>query len=193
MDSSQARNDLESVATIVRTADRSLNVQPWIFVIWGLFGATVNALQQARSSGIAVPADPIIQLPLLLAAITATVVVSLRSAGKETLIDRHAGVVFSVVFGVLLIANFSAQHRVVPYEGMALFWSFGLAMAVLIVGVEASRPLLLGGVALTAASVAACLVPGWFSGLLAAGWLAGLVAPGLALAWRRSDGRAASL
>jgi hypothetical protein len=130
---------------------------------------------------------------LLLAAITATVVVSLRSAGKETLIDRHAGVVFSVVFGVLLIANFSAQHRVVPYEGMALFWSFGLAMAVLIVGIEASRPLLLGGVALTAASVAACLVPGWFSGLLAAGWLAGLVAPGLALAWRRSDGRAASL
>jgi len=192
MDSSQARDHLESVATILRTADRSLNVQPWIFVIWGLFGATVNALQQARQSGVAVAGDSTIQLPLLLAAIAATVVVSLRSAGRETLIDRHAGVVFSVVFGVLLIANFSAQHRVVPYEGMALFWSFGLAMALLIVGIEASRPLVLGGIALVAASVAACLVPEWFSGLLAAGWLAGLVAPGLALARRRFDGRAAA-
>lgn len=190
MDSSQARDHLESVATIVRTADRSLNVQPWIFVIWGLFGAAVNALQQARSAGVVVPADSTVQIPLLLAAIAATVIVSLRSAGKETLIDRHAGIVFSVVFGVLLIASFTAQHRVVPYEGMALFWSFGLAMAALIVGIEASRPLALGGLALIAASVAASLIPDWFSGLLAAGWLAGLVAPGLALAWRRADGRA---
>ncbi len=194
MDATQARDQLDSVATILRTADRSLHVQPWIFVVWGLFGALVNALQQARASGIALPGDATIQLPMLLAAIAATVWMSLRSANRrETMIDRHAGVVFSVVFAVLLIANFAAQHRVVPYEGMALFWSFGLAMALLIVGFEASRPLLAGGVALVAASVAACWAPGWFNGLLAAGWLAGMVAPGLALAWRRSDGRAASL
>lgn len=193
MNASQARDHLESVATIVQTADRSLNVQPWILVIWGLFGSTVNALQQTRVSGAAVPADAVVQLPLLLAAIAATVLLSWRAAGRETLVDRHAGIVFSVVFGVLLVANLTAQHRVVPYEGMALFWSFGIAMALLIVGLEASRPLALGGVALVAASVAACLVPAWFSGLLAAGWFAGLVAPGIALAWRRAHGRTAAL
>lgn len=189
MDSSQAREHLDSVATIVRTADRSLNVQPWIFVIWGLFATLINGAQQARAAGVAVPGDAWFQLPLLLAAIGATVWLSVRAeSGKETLVDRHTGIVFSVVFAVLLVANFAAQHRVVPYEGMALFWSFGFAMALLIVGFEASRTLLAGGVALLAAGVAACFAPQWFSGVLAAGWLAGMVLPGIALALRGSDG-----
>lgn len=187
MDSTQARDHLDSVATILRTADRSLHVQPWIFVVWGLFAAAVNAVNQARLAGVALLGDAAIQLPMLLVAIAATVWLSVRAAnGRETLMDRHAGVVFSVVFAVLLVANFAAQHRVVPYEGMALFWSFGFAMALLIVGIEASRALLVGGLALVAAGVAACFVPSWLSGLLAAGWLAGMVAPGIVLAWRRS-------
>jgi hypothetical protein len=188
MDSARARDHLDSVATIVRTADRSLNIRPWVFVIWGLYGAILHALQQARVAGVALPADSTIQLPMMVVAIVATVLVSRRPGRRETLIDHHAGVVFSVVLGVLLIASFSAQHRVIPYEGIALFWSFGLAMAALIVGLEASRPLLLGGAVLVVASVAACLVPDWFSGLLAAGWLAGLAAPGFVLAWRGRDG-----
>ena len=93
-----------------------------------------------------------------------------------------------MVFGVLLFANLTAQHVSIPYQAMALFWSFGLAMAMLIVGIEASRPLLLGGLALVAASAIAGWVPGWFHGVLAAGWTAGLIAPGLVLAWRRRDG-----
>lgn len=189
MDSSQARDHLDSVATILRTADRSLHVQPWIFVVWGLFAAAINALNQARLAGIGLPGDAAIQIAMILAAIAATVWLSVRTArGRETLMDRYAGVVFSVVLAVLLVANLAAQHRVVPYEGMALFWSFGLAMALLIVGIEASRTVLLGGLALIAASVAACFVPGWLNGLLAVGWLAGMVAPGLVLAWRRPGG-----
>jgi hypothetical protein len=188
MDSSQARDHLDSVATILRTADRSLNVQPWVFVIWGLFATLLNGLQQAHSAGAALPADSAVQLPMLLIAIVATVLVTLRDGGRETLIDRHAGIVFSVVVAVLLIASFTAQHRVIPYAAMGLFWSFGFAMALLIVGFEASRILAAGGLVLVAASVIACFVPAWFNGVLAAGWLAGLVVPGLLLAWRRSDG-----
>ena len=193
MDASQAREQLDSVATIVRTADRRLHVQPWIFVVWGLFAALINAARQARLAGVAVPGDAYLQPLLLVLAIGATVWLSVRTeGGRETLMDRHAGIVFSVVLAVLLIANLTAQHRVVPYEGMALFWSFGLAMALLIAGLEASRTLLAGGVALVAAGVAACFTPEWFSGVLAAGWFAGLVVPGIVLAVRDSNGRAAA-
>lgn len=193
MEPSQARDHLDSVATILRTADRSLHTPPWVFVIWGLFGALVNAVHQARAAGVALPADGTIQLPLIVLGIVATVLVSLRSSSRETLVDRHAGAVFAIVLAVLLIASLSAQHRVIPTEGIALFWSFGLAMAALIVGLEASRPLAWGGVALVAASVAACWLDGWFSGLLAAGWLAGFVIPGIVLVLRERDGRAAAL
>lgn len=188
MDTIQARDHLDSVATIVRTADRSLHVPPWVFVVWGLFATTINALKQARDSGVAIPGDSMIQLPLLLLAAGATVWLSWRSSDqRETLIDRHTGVVFSVVFAVLLIANLTLQHRMVPYEAMAVFWSLGFAIALLIVGFEASRPLLFGGVALLAAAVATAWAPGWFNGLLAAGWFAGMVVPGLVLASTRSD------
>lgn len=193
MEPTQARDHLDSVATIVRTADRSLHTPPWVFVIWGLYGAAVNAVHQARAAGVALPGDPVIQLPLIVAGIVATVLVCLRPARRETLVDRHAGAVFAVVLAVLVVASLAAQHRVIPTEGIALFWVFGLAMAALIVGLEASRPLLFGGVALVAAGVAACWLEGWFSGLLAAGWLAGLVAPGIVLALGRRDGRAAAL
>jgi hypothetical protein len=76
---------------------------------------------------------------------------------------------------------------------MGLFWGAGLSMAMLIVGLQASRPLLGGGIALLAASVAACLVPGWFEGLSALGWVVGLVLPGVILALDKSDGRAAAV
>ena len=193
MEPSQARDHLDSVATILRTADRSLHTPPWVFVIWGSFGALVNAVHQARAAGVALPADGTIQLPLIVLGIVATVLVSLRPAARETLVDRHAGAVFAVVLAVLLVASLSAQHRVIPSEGIALLWLFGLAMAALIVGLEASRPLTWGGGALVAAGVAACWLDAWFSGLLAVGWLAGLVAPGIVLALRERDGRAAAL
>lgn len=193
MEPSQAREHLDSVATILRTADRSLHTPPWMFVIWGLFGAIVNAVHQARAAGVALPADGAIQLPLIVVGIVASVLVSLRPAPRETLVDRHAGVVFAIVLAVLLIVSLSAQHRVISAEGVALFWVFGLAIAALIVGLEASRPLAWGGVALVAAGVAACLLQPWFNGLLAAGWLAGFVVPGIALVLRERDGRAAAV
>lgn len=191
MNSSQARDHLAYVDNILRTADRSLHVSPLIFVVWGLVATIINGVQQARASGVAVPRDSTIQAPMFLLAILVTIWLSLRARGqRETLIDRQAGVVFGVVLLVLAIASFTAQHTVIPSLGIALFWSFGLSMALLIVGIQASRPLLLGGVALIAASVVACFAPGWFSGILALGWMTGMVVPGVNLALRSIDGRA---
>ena len=189
MDTTEARDHLDSVATIVRNADRRLHAPPWVFIIWGLFAVTINALQQARAVGIDLPSDSVLQLPLLLAAIGLTVGLSLRAeTSRETLIDRQTGILFSVVFAVMLVASFTLQHRVVPYEAMGVFWGLGFAIALIVAGLEASRPLLAGGLALLAACIATAWFPGFFNGLLALGWFAGMVLPGLALARNRDDG-----
>ena|SRR6056297_922563 len=189
MDSSEARDHLDSVATIVRNADQSLHVPSWVFIIWGLFGTIINTLQQLRLAGIDLPADSLVQLPLLLVAIGLTVGLSLRAeTGRETLVDRQTGVLFSVVFGVLLLASFTLQHRVVPYEAMGVFWGLGFAIALIVAGLEASRPLLVGGLCLLTATITTSWLPGFLNGLLALGWFAGMVLPGIFLAWKRDDG-----
>lgn len=194
MDSTQARDHLQWVDGIVRVADRHLHLAPATLIAWGLFGMTVNAVQQARSSGLSVPDDQVFHLPLMLLAVGVSVWGARRvPVGRRTLVDSYAGTVFLVIFGVLLIVNLTAQNTVVPPRAMGLFWSVGISMAMLIVGLQTSRPLLGGGVALLAASVAACFVPGWFDGLSALGWVLGLIVPGVVLALDRSDGRTAAL
>ncbi|MDE2880476.1 MAG: hypothetical protein OXP70_01345, partial [Acidobacteriota bacterium] len=71
---------------------------------------------------------------------------------------------------------------------MSLFWAGGMSIALLVVGVQASRPLLMGGTALLAAAAFATLVPAWFHGTLALGWVAGLVVPAIMLWMRRAHG-----
>jgi hypothetical protein len=189
MDASQARDHLEWIDGILRTADRSLHFAPFSLIAWGFFGTTVNALHQASALGLAVPPDQAVHVPLMLVAIAVSVWDAGRTAaGRRTFIDSHASAVFVVVFGVLMLVNLTAQHTILSGRGMALFWSAGFSIALLIVGVQASLPLLLGGAALLVAITLATLVPGWFDGILALGWAAGFIGPGLVLMFRRSDG-----
>ncbi len=194
MDASHAREHLRMVDGILRRADRTLHLPPVTTIAWGLFGTTVNALHQASASGLAVPPDGMLHLPMMFLAIAVSVWEAKRlSADRETLIDQYAGVVFCVVFLVLLLVNVTAQHTVVPVKAMALFWSAGFSMALLIVGIQSSRLLLAGGAALLMASITASLVPGWFYGILALGWALGFVGPGIVLALERSNGRTVSI
>ena len=54
----------------------------------------------------------------------------------------------------MLLASFTLQHRVVPYEAMGVFWGLGFAIALIVAGLEASRPLLAGGLVMLAACIA---------------------------------------
>jgi len=194
MEAAQAREHLQWVDGILRVADRRLHLAPSTLIAWGLFGAIVNAVHQARAAGLAVPADSHFQPPLLLVAIVVSVWGNVRrSGGRQTLLDSHVGTVFSVVFGVILIVNLTAQHTVVPARAMAVFWAAGLSIAMLIVGLQASRVLLAGGLALLGVNVAACFVLAWFDGLQALGWTLGFVVPGIVLALDKSNGRAAAV
>ncbi len=189
MNASEAREQLDSVAAIVRVADRTVSFSPAVFIVWGLVGGVINAIHQARAAGFATPADSVFHLPLIIVAIAATIWIGSRSPGRETLTDRQAGVVFSVIFFVLVIMNIAGQATVVSARSMALFWCSGMSMGLLIVGFQGSRVLAAGGVMLLAAAVAACVLPGWFSGILAAGWMVGMVAPGVAMLLRGTHGR----
>ncbi len=189
MDTKQARHHLDSAATIIRHSDRLLYFPAWVFIVWGLFGTTVNALQQMRVAGFELPSDSAIQLPLLLTAIIISVVMSLREPSRrETLVDEHTGILFAVVFGVLLLASIILQHKVVSYEAIGIFWGLGFSIALIAVGIEASRPLLIGGSLLLLATLSTAWFPGFSDGLLALGWFAGMVLPGIILAWKRVNG-----
>ena len=188
MDKSTARSDLALVDRILRSADRSLNVPPLIFLTWGLYGAIVNGVKQVRAAGFATPSDVSFHLPLMALAVAVTFWVARRhDNGRETQVDSLAGITFGTAFGVILLLNLTAQHRVIPGDAMSLFWTGGMSIALLVVGLQASRPLLLGGIALLAASALAGFIPAWFHGILALGLFAGLVVPAFVL-WNRQRG-----
>ena len=92
---------------------------------------------------------------------------------------------FFVVFAVLLTVNIAAQDTVVPLRAMALFWCAGFSIALLVIGIQASRPLWMGGVIMIAAAVIASLTPAWFDGILALGGRSASSAPASLSPWKR--------
>ena len=184
MNKSKARDDLAVVDRILHAVDRRLSIPPLILVTWGLCAAIINGVHQGRALGIPVPPDASFHVALMLIAIGVTVWAARRhEAERENLVDSQAAITFGVALGVALVLNLTAQDTVIPAKAMALFWSGSISIALLVVGIQASRPLMAGGIALLAASAVAGFMPAWFSGTLALGWLAGLVVPGIVL-WR---------
>lgn len=188
MNKSTAHDDLAVVDRILHVTDRTLHIPPLILVTWGLCAAIINGVHQGRALGFPVPSDASFHVVLMLVAIGITVwTASRHDAERETRVDSQAGITFGVALAVALLLNLTAQHTVIPARAMSLFWSGSISIALLVVGIQASRPLMAGGMALVAASAVAGFVPAWFSGTLAVGWLAGLVVPGIVLWSRRAD------
>ncbi|HYP07485.1 MAG TPA: serine/threonine-protein kinase [Bryobacteraceae bacterium] len=112
-------------------------------------------------------------------------------AGRFSALDRQSWTVFTaitVVVGVLTIVSQLRRETLTP-EVIAIFWNAALAMGMLIVGLQASRLLTAGGLALFVSSAAASFYPRDLYTCLAAGVLAGMVVPGLALAYHGARGR----
>lgn len=194
MDASEARDHLQWVDGILRTADQSLHLPPATLITWGIVAATFNAVHQAAAMGVVVPRDGTFQLPMIVAAIVISLWAAIRTPSqRQTLVDKNAGIVFGVVFIVLVLVNLTTQDRVVPVPAMALFWCIAYSIALLVVGLQSSRPLWVGGLILLLASVTASFVPGWFDGMLALGWVLGFVGPGIVLAWERRNGRTSAV
>jgi hypothetical protein len=105
--------------------------------------------------------------------------------GKFSALDRQSWIVFvaiTVVLGVLSLV--SELRLVITPEAMAIFWNAGLAIGLLIVGVQTSRVLTGGGIALFVSAILANFFPEVEYLCLAVGLLLGLVIPGLVLILR---------
>jgi hypothetical protein len=107
-------------------------------------------------------------------------------AGRFSPLDRQSWIVFSVIttsVGLLTIA--SAIRPLIPPNAIAVFWSAGIAMGLIIVGLQASRVMTAGGVILLASAVAASFFRESVYLCLAIGMLLGMVAPGIVLTLQR--------
>jgi hypothetical protein len=105
--------------------------------------------------------------------------------GKFSALDRQSWIVFVTITVVLGILSLVSELRlVITPEAMAIFWNAGLAVGLLVVGVQASRVLTAGGIALFASAILANFFPEAEYLYLAAGMLLGLVIPGLVLLLR---------
>lgn len=187
MDAIQARDHLQMVDGILNRADRSLHWPPFVTMATGLFGATVNALHQAQAAGWNVPRDPSVHpWLLLLVLVIGFWEGARRAAARQTIVDRHAGIVFGVIACSLFLVNaLTSRMGGASLDVQALFWCAGFAMALLIIGLEGSRMLLTGGFLMMAAMIAAVIMRAWFPGVLAVGYVVGMIVPGAVLASRR--------
>lgn len=113
----------------------------------------------------------------------------LRRAGRFSHFDLQAWIVFTTITVALgLLTIVSARLRVVPVDAMAIFWNIGLAIGLLIIGLQASRLMTAGGAMLLASGLLASLWPGEMYLCLGLGMLAGMVAPGIVMTLQRCEG-----
>jgi serine/threonine protein kinase len=103
-------------------------------------------------------------------------------AGKFSPLDRQSWIVFTVITVALgLLTIMSGLRQLLTPDAMAIFWNTGLAIGLIIVGLQASRLMTAGGIALMASAIVAGFYPGSSYACLAGGILAGMVLPGVIL------------
>lgn len=195
MDATGARDHLQMVEGIIRQTDRTVHFPPVILLAVGLFSSTVLTLMQLRLRGVSLPADPYLQMPaaLIMFAVIGLVVWRGRTAPRALLVDSYVGGAFLVAFIVGMTLNVTAQHRVIPADGIGLVWAAVFAGVLIFSGLIGSLPLLLGGTAMLVAIGVAAYNRDWLAGILALAWFVGFVVPGIVLALRPPHGRAAAL
>ena len=193
MDASEARDQLQLGDRILSRADRTLNMPPLTLIAWGLFGTAVNAVHQARVSGLQTFNDERILIPFMVAGVAASMWGARRQSKERiSLADQNAGIVFGAVSITLMLLTGTAQNRAITPQAMALFWCAGFSIALMIVGAKTSRLLLEGGLTMLLACVIAPFVPEWFDGILAIGWALGFFGPGAVMSLQ-SHGRTVSI
>lgn len=188
MDAARAKQDLEMVDRIITTADRSLNDNWVMYVSWGTFGFLVLLEKHLIASGWKHSAD----VPYAFAPMAVALILSIREGkriraqGRWTLMDRQASIVLGITIGVLFaVTAVSSITRAVDGRAGSLFFNAGLGTAFLILGCQASRIMLAGGLILVASAMAACFSPDYFFAILAAGMFGGSVIPGAVVGVRK--------
>jgi hypothetical protein len=150
----------------------------------GLLGVLLLAERQAIAWGWRTKANR----PVDIAAVTLWILWAMREgrrmmrAGKFSALDRQSWIVFSVITTALgLLTIISVMRPLISLEAMAIFWNVGLAIGLVVVGLQANRLMTAGGIALMLSALAAAFYSEAVYVCLAGGMLAGMVVPGFLL------------
>jgi hypothetical protein len=179
----EARDNLEMVERIVAASTRDLslcNVGAF-FVIWGLFGGSVDLLFDLIRHGV-LPATALwAEAPFLVIAIVASVFYGRRldrSKDRFTFLHREFLNVLWVTLGVAIVATVGAW-RVFPGFASGAIWTVASSIVLFFIAVHGNRIALIGGLVLIASLVAANFMRGVEGYVLAAGFFIGYAGFGL--------------
>jgi hypothetical protein len=180
----------KAVRRLIYPSKHAFQINSGLMAGWGMFGALALIEKQI----IALGWDSSPDMPYAFPAMIMNIIWSIResrrlSASPDTSpLGRQASIVFAVtICTLLLLLLLSAATNVIPEAAVAVFWNAGLAMAFLILGLQASRLLTGAGLTLLGSVVIGSFFPFWLYGCLAAGMLVGCVIPGLVHAFRKPD------
>jgi serine/threonine protein kinase len=177
------------VRRLLYPADGVFHTQGMLLFTAGLLGIGLLVERQEILSGHKAAANTELNAALLSVWICWSIWEGRRAirAGRFSPLDRQSWIVFSVITAVLGVLTIVSELRpVITPEPMAIFWNAGLAIGLLIVGLQTNRVLTGGGIALFVSAVVASFYPRYEYVCLAAGVLGGMVIPGLMLAFRRA-------
>jgi len=129
-----------------------------------------------------------------IAPILVCVLLSLRegwriaSSGKNTALDRQVSVVYrTVIAAVASVSLLTGVTAVMSREAVGVLWCVCTMIGLCIVGLQASRLLLLGSVILFISLIFGSLDAAHIFAYLCAGFYLGVCAPGVVLLSRRTD------
>lgn len=184
MNPSEARQHLEMADRIIAGSSRGLclRLSGPFFVIWGLFGSSVDLVFELIRHGLA-PAGALWAEPgLLLAAIVASSLYGRylrRSAERLSVVEREFLRVLWITIGVTWVAM-AGGWRIFPEFALGALWTLQTSVVLFFIATHGNRRALAGALILILSLIAANFARGIDGYLLAAGLFIGYAGFGLA-------------
>jgi hypothetical protein len=185
MTPSEAREHLEMAERIVAASTRELSLKyaaPF-FILWGLFGGTVDLLAQLNARGVVSNAFALaISIAILVFAIVASSVYGRRLRRAKcgiTFVQREFLNVLWIALGCAFVSEFAGSHLFQP-PGYGAVWTIAAAIVLFYIGMHANRRAVVAGIILLASLFVANYTPSLIGYILAAGFYVGYAGFGVA-------------
>ncbi len=188
MSKTTADQHLSVVQHILERSGRAQRPTPYTYLIWALASAVAYLGYVPQLAAHEVLLFNLGDL-LLLAAYALTAWEFFRLLrDRVTTLDRQALFAFAGVtlfVGVMKIVWYA--HGIMIGADYGIAWSMGFALSLILLGIGPMRPLLIGGLALTASIIIGSLYINELALVLAIGSLLGIGGPGLYFLMRRRN------
>jgi hypothetical protein len=185
MTPSEAREHLEMAERIVAASTRELSLKyaaPF-FILWGLFGGTVDLLAQLNGLGkLSGTLTLAVSVTLLAIAIVASALYGRHLRHSKcgmTFLQREFLNVLWISLGCAFVSNFAGSNLFQP-PGYGAVWAIAAAIVMFYIGMHANRRAIVAGIILIGSIIVANYTPSLIGYILAAGFYLGYAGFGVA-------------